>query len=147
MSVTPPTFRPPSPRVSLNRFITRAEAMTLLGMIVCVSSLFLAWPAKNNLVAAAAAAAAIHLDLTLRGQSIPEVRWPIFICAIACGATLLFSADAKSRTPIAVFQGLCGLVCFVTALTHFALLPGVIAGVIGGSLLTFGAIDRYNPAR
>jgi hypothetical protein len=123
----------------LKRFLTRAEAMTLLGMIACIASLFFKWPAPIN----TPLPPAIHIDLTLLGQSISGVNWPMKICAIASGATLMFTTNAKTRLPLAVFQGLCGLVCFVISLTHFAPIAGPLTGLFGGGLLTFGAVDRY----
>src|SRR5262245_60435818 len=105
-----PANSPPSSGTSLRRFLSRAEAMTLLGMIACIASLFLSWPAP---VVGDLPSLVDYRDITSRytmmGQSFSGVNWPVKICAIAGGATLLLAANAKTRLPLMVFQLLCGL--------------------------------------
>ena len=125
------------------RLLTRAEAATLLGMILCILSLFLAWPVPFG---GMLVAPAIVMDLTRTGAAIPEVRWPVTGGAILAGLLLALSPALGSGTlwvtPLAFVQALCGLVCFIIALMHFGMLPGPLVELLGGALLTFGAVDR-----
>ena len=130
------------PSASFRRLLTRAEALTLLGMILCIFSLFLAWPVP--LLPSSLPVPAIVISMTRTGAGIPGVRWPVTACAILSGLMLAFPPTPASRIPMAVVQGLCGLVCFVIALTHFAIQPGVLIDLVGGALLTFGAVDRFS---
>ena len=86
------------------------------------------------------------MDMTRSGAGIPEVRWPITVGAILSGLLLAFSPSPGSGAawviPRAFMQALCGLVCLILALMHFSMLPGPLVELLGGALLTFGAVDR-----
>ena len=131
----------PSPNPAMRRLLTRAEALTLLGMIMCIVSLFLAWPVALE---GKLPMQPLVISLTRTGAAIKLVRWPITVAAILSGLLLAFPSSASNRIPMAVVQGLCGLVCFVIALTHFAIQPGVLVDLVGGALITFGAVDRFS---
>jgi hypothetical protein len=68
---------------------------------------------------------------------------PMTLCAAFSSLLLMWTPDEKTRLPIALAQGACGLTCVILALTHAAPLPGVLIGLIGGILLTYGAVDRF----
>lgn len=121
------------------RLLTRAEAVTLLGMILCIFSLFLPWPVPFS---GRALPAAIVINLTRTGAAMDEVRWPVTIGAILSGLLLAFTPSAAARIPLAFVQALCGLICFIIALMHFGIQPGPLIELFGGALLTFGAVDR-----
>jgi hypothetical protein len=108
-------------------------------MILCISSLFLAWPVP---IAGKLITPAIVINLTRTGAAIPEVRWPVTIGAILSGLLLAVAPSPASRMPLAFVQALCGLTCFITALFHFGMQPGPLIELLGGALLTFGAVDR-----
>jgi hypothetical protein len=74
----------------------------------------------------------------------PEVHWPVLIGAITCGLLLAFTPSPSSRIQIAFVHALCGLACLIVGFMHFAMQPGPIVEVIGGALLTFGAVDRLS---
>lgn len=134
------------------RFLTAAEAITLLGMVVSVFSLFFTWkryvpeiaplPLPGALFRSPNAA---HL-VVLRTGFTAGVQWPITVCAVLAGATLMVSpTDAASKAAFAVFQGACGAAILVTGLAHFAPLPGVALAILGGLLLLAGAVQRSGP--
>ena len=120
------------------RLLSRAECVILAGMLLCIASLFLVWPVAT---AGKLLAPAMVVNLTRAGAP-DEVRWPVIAGALVAGSLLAFAPPTGSRVPLAFVQALCGLVCFITSLTHFALLPGPLVELLGGGLLTFGAVDR-----
>lgn len=131
--------RLPGSGQKVRRLLTRAEASTLAGMILCILSLFLVWPVP---LGGTLVGPALVSDPTRIGAGIPGVRWPVTVGAILAGLLLAFSPLPGSRVPLVFMQALCGLVCFITALMHFGMLPGPLIGLLGGALLTFGAVDR-----
>jgi hypothetical protein len=130
--------RSPGSDDRFRRLLTRAEAVTLVGMILCIFSLFLAWPVPY---AGKLISPALVINLTLNGSSMPDVRWPVTVGAILSGLLLAVGHSESSRIPIAFVQALSGLVCFIIALMHFGMLPGPLVDLLGGALLTFGAVD------
>ena len=136
----------PAPRSTgeFKRLLTRAEALTLAGMLICIITLFLAWPAPLNLPAGVSAALFKDIHQSRSGSAMPAVRWPLMVGAILSGLLLAFNPTKSAKLALAIVQGLCGLACFVTALTHFALLPGPLLAIVGGGMLTFGAMERYS---
>ena len=144
MSLPTPPLPPPRPTGEFKRFLTRAEALTLAGMLLCIISLFLAWPAPLTLPPGVPATLYKNVHLSRSGSAIVGVKWPLMIGAILSGLLLAFPVNKSTRMALATVQGLCGLACFVTALTHFAMLPGPLLAIIGGGMLTFGALERYS---
>lgn len=133
----PPAFR---------RFLSRAEMLTLIGMLLVISSVYLIWErrtAEATGVPGALFAASVTIQ---RSGRTPHIMLPLTVCALIAGASLLWTADAKSRLMVGLIQGACGLACVVVALSRFALLPGVLLGLTGGALLVYAAADRYNTA-
>lgn len=126
---------------ALSRLLTRAEAASLAGMVLSIASLFLIWPVS---LGGAVAALALATNPTRMGALIPEVRWPVTGGAILAGLLLALSPSPGSRVPLAFVQALCGIVCFIVAMLHFGMLPGPLVELLGGALLTFGAVDRLN---
>jgi len=139
--------RSPEPERQARRLLTRAEAAVLAGMMLCILSLFFAWPLPGAIGAAGKLAGpAMVMDMTRSAAGIPEVRWPVMVGAILSGLLLAFSpapgSGAVRVMPLAFVQALCGLVCLILALMHFGMLPGPLVELLGGALLTFGAVDR-----
>jgi hypothetical protein len=139
MAVPSNRGRSSGPSHDFKRLLTRAEAVTLLGMLLCILSLFLQWPVP---ISGKIIPAAMVISLTRTGAAMPEVRWPVTAGAILSGLLLAFVQSPSSRVPLAFVQALCGLVCFIIALMHFGILPGPVIELIGGAMLTFGAVDR-----
>ena len=108
-------------------------------MLLSIASLFLNWPRSLN---GALIAPAMVVNLQSAGAAIPEVRWPVTFGAIVAGLVLAFRHAPSSRVPLAFVQVLCGLVCFMIALLHFAIMPGPLLELLGGALILFGAVDR-----
>jgi len=140
----------PEPPASLRRFLTRAEAATLVGMLLVVFSLYLVWerhalPANMTPIAGSLF---VSEGITRTGQTLPKaIRWTLLGCAVACGATLLWMPTPKTRLTLAVVQGVCGLTCFILTLAwlvRFAIQPGILMALIGSALLIYGAIDRFS---
>ncbi|HLV80763.1 MAG TPA: hypothetical protein VKT32_10795, partial [Chthonomonadaceae bacterium] len=84
---------------------------------------------------------------THSGFFYPGVCWPLLLGAILCGASLLWPPQPKTRLPVSAVHGACALACLLIALSRFALLPGPLMGLVGGALLTVGAIDRTAQAQ
>lgn len=72
-----------------------------------------------------------------------SAHWPIVICGVGCGILLLWTPNLKNRLTIGVGQGVMAATCLIVALARFSILPGLLMGLIGGALMTFGAVDRY----
>ncbi len=149
MPGTTPIYKqpPPAPSAPARRaFLTRAETATLAGMVLTVFSLFLVWEhldVKTTPLPLPTLYAMPTIAITHRGFGTPA-RWPLTICAALGGALLLWpDSAARARLPLALVQGACGLACVVIALTRLAPQPGPLIALLGGALLTFGAIDRY----
>jgi hypothetical protein len=128
-------------------FMTRAEAVTLLGMLLVVASLFLTWAHVTPRDQALLTAASLYRSpqVVLERNGFHAELWQVLtLCAALSSATLLWTATPQRRLPLAAVQGAGALSCLVVALTHFALLPGALLALCGGALLTYGAIDRYS---
>lgn len=146
MLLLPPGHQQPPAEAQFRRLLTRAEAETLLGMLLTVFSLFLAWRREDlsMLLRGVPLSGAVYTNgLTHSGFAYAAIWWPLTIGATICGAALLWTPRRTTRLQIATVQGACGLACLMIALTHFALLPGVLTAIVGSVLLLFGAIDRY----
>ena len=142
MPVKLPAQEPPPAETAFRRFLTRAETAILIGMVLCVFSLFLPWEQYKLETPPVPAMVTISPVITHKGFAM--AAWlPMTLCAAFSSFLLIWTPDEKTRLPIALAQGACGLTCVILALTHAALLPGVLIGLIGGILLTFGAIDRF----
>lgn len=129
---------------SLRRFLSRGEALTLVGMLLAVISLFLVWKETNAAdIVNVPIPNVIQLVTTQRGLDL-SVRWPLLLCATGACATLLMLQTAQNRLTLLVLQLTFSIAVCVMALTYFAPRPGVIMALIGGGLLIFGAIDRCN---
>lgn len=131
----------PGQAAPILRLLSRGEAILLTGMMVSMACLFFAWPIRLE---AALPAPALVVNLTRTGAAIPEVRWVITIGAIGSGLLLVVNVTRQVRAPLAALHILGGLCCFVTALTHFGIYPGPLLGLVGGALLTYGAVERLD---
>jgi hypothetical protein len=142
MPVKFPAQDQPPAESAFRRFLTRAETAILIGMVLCVFSLFLPWEQYKLETPAVPAIAVIQPVITRKGFA--TAAWlPMTLCAAFSSLLLLWTPDEKTRLMLALAQGACGLACVILALTHAALLPGVLVGLIGGILLTYGAVDRF----
>lgn len=133
--------------VAYRRFLSRAELLTLFGMVLIFSSLFFAWERYSADAMQTAGLPALYkakgLSITRTGFG-TNAHWPLMICSVVSCLLLLWTPTPITRLPLALVQGACGLACLVIALTKLALLPGVLIGLIGGALLTWGALDRFS---
>ncbi len=136
----PKPFAPPAMR----RFLTRAEAAILLGMVTVISSLFLTWKVQRPEQFPTFPVGAVHVEsLTVQHNGFGAgCALPLTICAALCACTLLWDATARNRIALAAVGGAGAFACVIIALTRFALLPGVVVGLIGGVLLCLGVADR-----
>lgn len=139
MFVLPPEDRASDPEVSVRRFLNRAEAATLLGMILTVFSLFLVW--KNEAISVPLPA--MFAGRTQRtGLGMP-VFWPLLLGASLSSTLLLWTPNERTRLPLLVAHLAFSLTCFVVTMANFALEPGVLMALVGSVLLIYGAVDRY----
>ena len=143
MFVLPQKDRSTDHEVALRHFLNRAEAATLLGMILTVLSLFLVW--KNESLSIPLPAIIVG-KTTRTGLGLTEVFWPLLLGSSLSSSLLLWTPDEKTRLPLLVAQLAFGLTCFVVTLAHFAPLPGVLTALVGSALLLFGAVERYRTA-
>jgi len=137
----------PSSPVTPRRLPTRAETVTLLGMVLVIGSLFLPWERIT-------VPPEVALFPTLyKGPSVitgfqTAAHWWLPFCAAGCGLSLLWSPTTTARLPLLFIQSLCGLICLLIPLTQwvtskFTLLSGVLMALGGGVCLLFGAVDRF----
>lgn len=144
MPIPPSSLQPSTGGKQYHRLLARSEMVTLLGMVFCIFSLFLDWSIPlSELTSKLPTLPMVTRALTRIGAGIPAVRWPLTFGSVFSGSTLLFTPNEKNRVILAVVQGLSGLVCFVVAITHFAVQAGSLVALVGGALLTFGAVDRF----
>ncbi|HZO90185.1 MAG TPA: hypothetical protein VFB38_17795 [Chthonomonadaceae bacterium] len=152
----PPNMPPsagskPPTATAFRRFLTRGEAATLIGMLMVIFSLYLIW--EYHAVEAGPLPAVSGLFAELKpiprtGQALPKsIRWTLIGSALLCGALLLWPPNEKTRLPLAVLNGACGLACVIIPLSwlaRFGLQPGIAVALLGGILLVFGALERLN---
>jgi hypothetical protein len=148
---TPSADSETPPSAAFRRFLTRGEAATLVGMLLVVFSIYLVWERyamPANVMPLAGSMYMSPQGITRTGQALPPLtRWMLVGCAVACGALLLSTPTARTRLPLAVVQGACALTCVIVPLAwlaRFALQSGILVALIGGLLLTFGALDRLS---
>jgi hypothetical protein len=149
-----PSLEPETPpSASFRRFLTRAEAVTLVGMLLVIFSLYLVWERyalPQNMVPLAGSMSLAMGSTTRTGQALPpSVRWTLLGSAVACGALLLWTPTARTRLAPALLQSVCALTCVgitLTWLLKFALQPGIVMALVGGMLLIWGALDRLSSA-
>ena len=140
---------PLPPKPTLRRFLTRAEAAILMGMVAVISSLFLTWRVqKPELLSTAFPLGAVHIEnLSVQHNGFgANCAAPLTLCAALCACTLMWDITPKNRLALSAAGGAGAFACVIIALTRFALLPGVILGLVGGGLLLFGVVDRYQRA-
>jgi cytochrome bd-type quinol oxidase subunit 2 len=128
-------------------FLTRAELATLVGMALCVASLFLTWkrePVDPLLLHSMPTALVLNplSDTAKVGFDLP-LHWPLTFCSVLCGISLLFLPKPQTRSRWAAVQITAAVVCLLIPLIRFALQPGVLVALLGGSLELFGALERF----
>ena len=129
----------------MRRFLTRSEAAVLIGMVAVISSLFLTWRVQKPEQLPTFPVGAVHMErLSVQHNGFgANCAGPLTICAALCACTLLWDLTPSNRLALSIVGGAGAFACVIIALTHFALLPGVGIGLIGGGLLLFGVVDRY----
>lgn len=128
-------------------FLTRADIATLIGMTLCVASLFLTWKRQAvDLTTLHSIPATLIInppsDFPVTGFGLP-LHWPLTFCATLCGTSLLVVPKPQNRSRWAAVQIMAAAVCLLLPLIRFALYPGVITALLGGSLLLLGALERF----
>ena len=137
---------PQSPAPPLKRLLSRAEALTLIGMTLTVLSLFLTWQQLTPSLPPSVTAIATFVAPTVlvSGFGLPIfVRVMLIGFAVLSSATLLASPSVKNQKALAAVQGICGLGCLMITLRYIAPLSGVGLGLFGSSLLIYAAVERY----
>jgi hypothetical protein len=128
-------------------FLTRAEIATLVGMTLCVASLFLIWtrqPTGQTLLRSMPATLVSNVppDSPVKGFDLP-LQGPLTFCAVLCGVCLLVVPKPQNRLRWAYVQIVSAAACLLLPLIRFALQPGVIVALVGGSLVLLGALERF----
>lgn len=125
----------------MTRGIGRMEALTLIGMVTAIGSLFLPW-ARVPVASVLPLGALYAQPLVARSGFAVGVHWPLTLGALLCGACLLWTPDARNRAILTIAQIAGALTCLVLALTHFASLPGPLVALVAAALLSIGAAER-----
>ncbi len=127
--------------------LSRAEIATLVGMTLCVASLFLTWkrePVSQTLLHSMPATLIINppSDFAVIGFGLP-LRWPLTFCAVLCGASLLAVPKPSNRARWAAIHITSAALCLLIPVARFALEAGVMVALVGGALALFGALERF----
>jgi hypothetical protein len=121
------------------RFISRADALTLLGMILLVGSLFFYW---KELPIPPGMPVLFKMRLFQSGYALPD--WKIMVaCAVGCNLCLLWTPNAKNRYPLSLIHGVLGVAVLVLILRYISAQPGAIGGLVAGVCLAWGALERF----
>lgn len=128
-------------------FLTRTEIAILLGMVLCVASLFLTWrrvPLDPSQIRAMPTALVLNLpkDRPLSGFEMP-LHWPLTFCAVFCAVGLLVQPKSASQARWAAAQVISAAICLLLPIVRFALQPGVLVALLGGGLILFGVLERF----
>jgi len=129
-------------------FLDRGEWITLAGMALSALSPALAW--QNRPPSAVGAAGAVYVsthNYTRAGFDLSvgfiRVGIVVVLCAVICGALLLFEPPASKKPTYFVIQIACAGVILLLALLNLAPQLGVGIAIAGGALLVWGAFERY----
>lgn len=135
-------------RTPLSSLKGSGDVLILLGMALCAMSPAFAWsagriqapPGVPTLYANGAARSISGFALSVGWL---RVGWAVVICAVACGALLLFTARESDRSLfLALHLTLAGVV-LAMAILHAGPWPGVVLAVSGGLLLCTGGLLKY----
>lgn len=130
------------------KLFSLGEWFTLLGLCLVVMSAAMVW--KEDAPEAINAVAAVYIsqrNYTRTGFELPlgalRLGWVIVICAVVCGALLLFNPSARERRLFFVVQVALSGAILLLALLHIGPYAGVVLAFLGGLLLFWGAVARY----
>lgn len=128
-------------------FLTRPELATLVGMTLCVASLFLTWkrePVHPELLQSMPVALVRNVPppLPVTGFTLP-LHWPFTLCAVFCGAGLLVQPKPRYQSHWVACQVLSAAICLLLPILRFAVQPGVMVALAGGGLMLFGVLERF----
>lgn len=140
--MSPVAQNPETPPVE-RKFLSRSDALTLLGMALLAVSLFLVW--KREPVPIPPGAQAFFVTeqyLARRGFDLPHWGWMLG-CGVACNLFLLWDSTPRNRRALATLQGVAGLGALLFALLRFSEEIGAMVGLCGGVMLAWGALNRY----
>ncbi len=132
------------------KLFSAGEWLTLAGMGLSVLSAALIWGTASPEVLAPGAVSAVYRSRFTRTEAgfdiqigFMRVGWVVVICAVICGAMLLFDPGAREKKVFLVLQCCLAAAVLGLAALHAGLYPGVILAGAGGALLLWGAILRY----
>ena len=138
----------PAPLLSpetLSASRSRDIVATLLGMALVIGSLKFAWQRQSlQEFTLLPALYAQSNGIKINGFG-AHLTLPLTLCAVVCGTTLFWTPSGTNRLALAMIQAACGVACLSIAASHFAILPGVVLAVCGGSALLYGACERARP--
>lgn len=141
--IHPPSTPDAKSQQQFHRFISRADAFTLLGMVLLIFSLFLVWNRtafKPQGVQTIYVGASVQLVQT--GFSLPD--WTLMMsCAVACNLCLLWNITPQNRYRISIVQGVLGVGTLFLVLRHLSPNVGSIIGTVAGAMLAWGALERF----
>ncbi len=121
------------------RFISRADALTLLGMILLVGSLFFVW---KELPIPQGLPVLFRMRLYQSGYALSD--WKMMVaCAVGCNICLLWTPNTKNRYPLSLIHGVLGVAVLVLILRYISAQPGALGGLLAGVCLAWGALERF----
>ena len=130
------------------RTVGTGALLILLGMILAVSSAGLTWRIeKTQAPGGIPAFVVVQPTQQLSGFALPmgwlKVGWAVVICAVACGAILMFPPrDSDRKLFLRLHTGLASLI-LILALVYIGPFPGVALALSGGLLLVAGGVLNY----
>ncbi len=130
----------------MRRFLSRAEALTLLGMGLVFLSLFLTWEeiSPKTQTPLASMAAFVAPTISRNGFGLPRPLLVLLVfCTALSSAALLITLNRNNKLVLTSLQGVCGLGCLLISLRYIALLPGVGLAIVGSACLLYAAADRW----
>jgi hypothetical protein len=130
------------------KFFSMGEILSLFGMGVAVMSAALTWGSNPPPVTSAVGAYFIRDKSFLVSGFDKEigslrVGWVVVVCALICGALLLWEPKGRQKTFFFTLQTALGLTILLLAFIHIGVYVGVILAFVGGALLLAGAFVRY----
>jgi hypothetical protein len=130
------------------KLFSAGEIVNLLGVVFLVMSAAYPWEKQKPLILPNGGAlyVASHVRL-LTGYDIAlgptSVGWVVVLCALICGALLLFTPSNKENVLFFVVQVAISLFGLCLVVLHFGVTAGALGALAGVIFLLSGAVLRY----
>ncbi len=123
--------------------------VTATGIIVITISFYATWVTAPNIAfslpAATYRSVTGHATIALSGLDVGIWRLLLPMEVIAGVASLVKGSEAMAANA-AVLQLLAAVICLVTVIINFRLLPGPTMAIFGATLLCWAALSNFRPS-